>query len=212
MMVRFIPRDEAISLTTPFHALWMDAHEYARHTWWSDLLETDLFLASRPATRASALHDLVVRYIDMHGGEEMPGSRELGFYTQIIAGAPGTAVVRFKLLDVGYLTKNHRSGQQEALDSQDLTDAMLEQLSIAGFPGPATFLTCGYQLSSDEMSISNVAVVCHYQREVIYSYDLERTGGVRGVEVLNLPTPPPPPPIDVRSRRPSIEQPRLFEE
>jgi hypothetical protein len=211
-VITVLGRDEAAALTAPHHELWIAAHLKAEKVWWDEIRQYsfDAFNSSRPATRASILHDVIVREVEDRGGSAIAFSHGLGFFTQIITGERGGVLVRFKMLGSDFRTQNHRSGQQDVLDSQILSTEILEQLDLAEIPSSLTVLTCGYQLSADQMTISNVAVVCHHERNVIYSYFLENERGTGGVEILGLPIPDGPPPSEVRSKRREPEQPTLF--
>lgn len=212
MAIRVIGRDEAMALTTPHHDLWLAAHEAAAKSWWGGVREhvPSLFVAGSASTRASTLHDLIVREVEVRGGSSISHSKGLGFFTQLITNGTTGVLVRFKMLDAAFMAQNHQSGQQDELDAQNLTSEMLEQLTLSGLPSSLTLLTCGYQLSTDEMSMSNLAVVCHRDHEVLYWYSLESNRDIRGVEVLPLRVPDGPPPGDVRSKRRKPEEPTLF--
>jgi hypothetical protein len=199
-MSSLLSQERAQAITKPYHSLWREAHAKAEKQWWQTLRQSDPkgFVDLGATARATVMHDWITGHIERSGGSSVVTSTRLGFFVQLVSGSKGTALVRFKLLDRQMRTRNHISDQQDILDVHQLTPPMMGQLSLDGLEEQTTLLTCGYQLTQDETSISRVLMVCHLQRQVAYWYDVVNGAGQ---EVLALPRLAPPPQSHVRSRR-----------
>jgi hypothetical protein len=195
-MPEMLSESNASILTAPHHRLWLDAHRYAENEWWGVFRKKAprTFAELSSLTRANFIHDKVRAYI-IGLGIGLSVSDSMGFFAQIVSDTTGSALVRFKLLDNQLQPSYHASEQQDRMDRHEFTH---EQLSLMGIPAPPTPLTCGYQVAKDESSIQRVVVVCHYNREYQYDYDLS-TG--TSTEVLSLPTLGQPERSRVLSRR-----------
>jgi len=199
-MTLLLGMEEAQALTGPHHDLWVAAHREAEKAWWDRLRQSDpeSFIASAPSTRASFIHDRVVRHVATNtNGSVIPRDR-LGFAAQVITDGNLTALVRFKMLDSGMNPRNHPSEQQNLLQQQTFTTDAMGQLSLEGIVDPPTLLTCGYQLAANEMSLARILVVLHFDQEAYYWYDLENG---QSANVLALPDVGELPSSRVRSRR-----------
>jgi hypothetical protein len=189
---------DAQALTMPHHHRWLAAHRAGDKFWWTDFRKKFplLFAAASPTTRAMLIHEVVCDHIRHSGaGGDITITDKLEFFAQIITGASGSILVRFKYLDSALQPHNHQSAQQDRLDFHDFTP---EQLSLMGIPETPTVLTCGYQLAADQMSMSRVVVVCRWGSQYLWDYSV--VSG-RGAEILNLPGVEEPPKPVVRSRR-----------
>jgi hypothetical protein len=199
-MALLLTMEQAQAMTGPYHDLWVAAHREAEKSWWDRLRLADpmVFIAAEPTTRAGYIHDLVVHHVAVNtSGAVIPRDR-LKYAAQLITDGNRTALVRFKLLDSGMNPRNHPSDQQNLLKQQIFTPEAMGQLQLEGISEAPTLLTCGYQLARDEMSISRILVVFHFNHAACYWYDLE-TG--QSANVVQLPDVGDLPSSRIRSRR-----------
>jgi len=192
----FLTLAEAQAVTEGYHELWVQIHRRIQDEWWGPRnMESPIFQAAGPTARATIIHDMVAA--EIRRAPQLVSTDKLDFFAQLIDSEAGAAVVRFKLLDSQLRTMNHVSGQQDLLDRYEFTPEATEQLLLAGMTASPAVLTCGYQLSPGEVGMEAVVVACHYERKLMYCYDLE--SGQRR-EALYLPGIEPPEP-SIRSRR-----------
>jgi hypothetical protein len=199
-MALLLDFEEAQALTAPYHRLWIAAHREAEAAWWDRFRQSDPegFIACVPTTRASYLHDRVVRHVANSVEATMVGRDRLGYAAQVIVDRNRSALVRFKMLDGAMNPRNHPSEQQDLLQQQTFTPEAMAELKMEGLNEAPTILTCGYQLALNEMSMSRIMVVLNYKQEAYYWYDLESG---QSANVLGLPNIGELPASRVRSRR-----------
>lgn len=201
-----LTQSEAQAITDPFHEAWVSAHLDSWEMWSKRLAEDPVFFKPlREAERYSILH----RHICDHAASALDGrvtnSESLKFFAQIIG---NSAIVRFKHVDRDLRPTTYRTDQQDCIDHQEFSPAMVKALQFDGVAMPMTFLTVGFTLALGEEAISRVAVICRTPK-LRFHYDIYNIAGEQAcdgsVEVSPFPGMPSPG-ARVRSTRPSVEE------
>lgn len=201
-MRKLLTYEEAMALTEPHHALWINAHAAAEKVWREvETTVPEFAIAQTASAKAHDFHNLVARYLEQHPADGVVSTWCLGFFAQFVTKKDHSALVRFKLLDSVREAKNHISDQQDSLRVQAYTEEMMEQLAFDGIVEPPTFLTCGW-IPSPDGSVAEVVVTCRYGRNELYHYGLVEGGSA---QVIPFPLGSEPPAPRITSRQaPSI--------
>lgn len=140
----------------------------------------ELLVAFGPRTRASAVHDLMIRDATRYA-VSAEGVRP--FERQMMKGLviDGRIAIRLKKLDEDGYSRGHYTKQVEEYRSQRVLDGI----------DAAHHLELGYVLNKDETEISEVRVVCPSGRAVAWWSRID-SSGIQPVvmDLLPLDTPP----------------------
>jgi hypothetical protein len=195
--------EQALDLTSPYHRLWITAHESAAGWYWGAFRTKwpDQFTAMTSTARAMMLHDMVVAAVQRDSMVLM--ADVFGFPVQLLSNGDACALVRFKMLDRGMRPRNHHSGQQDLLADHQFGEDVMQQLTLLGITEPPTVLNVGYQLSNAQDGISRLLAVSRHRNALRFWYDLDASAASGGGIVVDLPlgTPPESPRIISKRRK-----------
>jgi hypothetical protein len=183
--------EEALELTGPFHANYVEAHDYAMESIRDGLTRSPrMFKDFKDGTLKGMVHDLITAEINRTvGGFDWSTGGPWIFVHPI----QGRALIRFKWLSPDDLSpRSYPTEQQELLARQEYTEPLWTQLQFHGFPAPPTLLTCGY--TDDLQDFDNplrVIIVCR-SPELRFWYEIREAGeGEIGGAVVSFPNMPP---------------------